>query len=106
MVRVAIGQATVAPFALLIFLNALEQMSTTEFGPQCGSDIDLGVSELPEKKITQPQFAAGADNQIGIEQMPRVKMTRYRILINFQMIKPAIGRRHNHEEAKRVDQST
>src|SRR5438045_2159079 len=69
MVRVAIGQATVAPFTLLIFLDALQQVSTTEFGPQCGSHIDLGVGKLPEKKITQPHFAAGADNQIGIGQM-------------------------------------
>ena len=74
MVRVVIGQPTVAPFALLIFGDAFQQVSTTELGPQRGSHIDLGISKLPEKKIAQPHFTAGADNKIGIRQMPSVKM--------------------------------
>ena len=56
-VRLGMVQSPVPPLTLLIFRNPLEQMRPTKIRPQGGSYIDLGISELPQKKVTQAHLA-------------------------------------------------
>ncbi len=66
--------------------DAFEEVSAAEFWPERGSDVDLGVGELPEKKIAQAHFAAGADDEIGVGQVTGVEVLRDDFFGNFQVL--------------------
>src|SRR5271167_2191851 len=54
---VSVVQPAVAPLALLIFRDALEQMHSAKIRPQSRSHINLGIRQLPQQKITEPHLA-------------------------------------------------
>ena len=58
-------QAAVAALALLKGDDRFVQMPLLEVRPECIRDPDLGISNLPEKKIADAEFTAGQDQEIG-----------------------------------------
>src|SRR4029078_7716992 len=75
-IRIA-GEATIAPFALLVFLDAFQQMYSAKFGPKGGSHVNICVCQLPQQEIAQAHLAAGAYYQIWIGQVFGVEMPGY-----------------------------
>src|SRR6185295_7037223 len=57
------------------------EFAATEVGPQGRSEVELGVGELPEEKVTDSRFATGADQQVGIGQLMGIE-----ILLNTRLI--------------------
>src|SRR5208283_278730 len=85
-------QSAVAAVALLIFLNALEQLHAAKIRPQRLRHIDLRIGQLPEQEVTQPHLAAGAYYQVGIGQTPGVEIFTNRLLIDLHVLQAAIAR--------------
>jgi len=75
-------QPAVTPLALLVLGDPLDQVRPAEIRPQDRRHINLGVSQLPQQKITQPHLAAGANHQVRIRQMAGVKMPPDHLLID------------------------
>src|SRR5581483_1136659 len=78
-------QPAVPPLAPLIIRDRMQQICALEVGPQFGSDVDFGISNLPKQEIANAQLAAGADHQIRIRQAS-IKMSRDQLFIDVQMI--------------------
>lgn len=55
-----------AAVALRVVGDRGEEIGFGEIRPELGSDVDLGVAELPEEKIGKAEFARGADQEIGV----------------------------------------
>lgn len=47
-------------------MNGLDEIFTTEFGPQFLGHPKFAVTDLPEKKVTQSQFTTGPNDQIRV----------------------------------------
>ncbi len=67
------AEAAEAAFALLIVGDGLQKMEATKVGPQALRDEDLGVGDLPQKKVGDALLAGGANDQVGIGHVSRVK---------------------------------
>ncbi len=64
------GQAAVPAFTALVVQQRLEQMPAAEIGPQSVGDPDLGVGDLPQQEIGDPESrrwsgSAGPDRAAG-----------------------------------------
>ena len=51
--------AAVAPISSLVLQDGFEKMLATEIGPECRCYIDLGIGDLPQKKIADAHLTAG-----------------------------------------------
>src|SRR5688572_8883629 len=56
---------TIAPLALLEVQDCLQEMVSSKIGPERFRDVDFRVSDLPEKKVTDPKLAARSNQQVG-----------------------------------------
>src|SRR5207245_1319357 len=54
------------PVAPLVVEDGLEQIAPGDVGPQHRRHVQLGVSELPQQEVRDPQLTRGADQQIGV----------------------------------------
>ena len=75
-------QTAVAPLALLVVDQRVEQARARKIRPQSFGDVNFGVGDLPEKKIADAHFAAGANQKIGIGQARGVQMLGDRLLVH------------------------
>src|ERR1035438_10492843 len=68
-VPVTVVQPAIAPLALLVFRDALEQVQPAKIRPQSRGHVDLCVSELPQQEVAQPHLTGRAADKIWILQM-------------------------------------
>ena len=68
--------AAVAALAALEVEDRLEQVAAAEVGPEGRGHPDLGVGDLPEQEVRDPQLARGADQQVGVGLARRVEVAR------------------------------
>src|SRR5262245_56379472 len=66
--------AAVAALPLLEVEDRLEQVATAEVGPEGARHPDLGVRDLPEEEVADPQLPGGADHQVGVGLARRVEI--------------------------------
>src|SRR5262249_60100421 len=64
----------VAPLALLVVEDGLEEVLPPEVGPENVRDPDLGVRDLPQQEVRDPHLAARADEEVGIGLARRVEV--------------------------------
>src|SRR5262245_5701859 len=78
------GSATSAPAeaaaAAGVLVDRGAQVLGAEVRPQRVDEDELGVGELPEQEIRDPQLARGPDQEIGIGQVGRVEAIGDRLL--------------------------
>ena len=55
--------------------------SLAEVRPERVGEDELGVGELPEQEVREPQLARGADQQVGVGQLGRVELRGERVLV-------------------------
>ena len=60
---------TVAPLALLELGHRAFKLMFGKVRPQGIGEHELGVRQLPQKKVAEPLFAAGPDQEIGIRHI-------------------------------------
>src|SRR5713101_9498212 len=66
-------QSTEPAAALLIIEHGLEQVYTPKVRPQCFSNVNLGISALPQQKVGNAEFTAGTHQQIELGQVAGVQ---------------------------------
>jgi hypothetical protein len=64
------------PFSFLIIDERLEEFPAPEIRPQDRRDPDLGIGDLPEQKIGDPELPARPDEQVGIRNSRRIQVSR------------------------------
>src|SRR5947209_5980152 len=77
---------TVAALPASELLDRIEQVLFLEIRPQLRCDVDLGIGELPEKKIRKAQLAGGADEQVRIRVIARVKVFAEHLRIDHRFV--------------------
>src|SRR5213594_1251105 len=68
------GHSSVPPLTLLEIDDGLQELTFAEIGPERLRHPDLGVSDLPQKEVADPQLAAGPDEKIRIGLARRVQV--------------------------------
>src|SRR5207245_10193542 len=67
-------QSAISAFPLLVGDDGFVKMPLFKVRPQGLGHPNLGISDLPQEKITDSQFAAGSTQQIGIRLAGSIKM--------------------------------
>src|SRR5437762_7172602 len=67
-------QSAISAFPLLVGDDGFVKMPLFKVRPQGLGHPNLGISDLPQEKITDSQFAAGSNQQIGIRLAGSVKI--------------------------------
>src|SRR5690625_2769586 len=79
------GQAAEAPFAGGKVLERRAKMAGIEVRPQHIGKVQLGVGQLPQKKIGQPLFAAGANEQIRRRDRKSTRQNSSHVAISYDL---------------------
>ena len=58
------------PFAVLVVPDRLVEMFAPERGPESRGDVHLGIGQLPEQEVADPEFPAAADQEVGVGDAP------------------------------------
>jgi hypothetical protein len=64
-----------------ILIQGILHILAGKIRPQTVAEIKLGVSELPQQKITQSVLTTGADEQIWIGALPERKLASENLFI-------------------------
>src|SRR5260221_1586188 len=78
------------PFPSLVIGDCLIELFAAKVGPKTLADDDLGICELPEKKIADPEFPARPDKQVGIGNVFRREVLRNQALVDFPGVNLAL----------------
>src|SRR6267154_6614358 len=70
----AFSDSAVSSIPFPEIFDGFEEVFPGEIGPELGSDVHLGVGELPEEKIREAHFAGGADEEVGVGVVAGVEM--------------------------------
>ena len=58
------------------------QVALAEVRPERVDEHELGVGDLPEQEVRDPQLAGRADEQVGVGQLRRVQLRGERVLVD------------------------
>jgi len=64
--RKLLGCLSKPSLAVLVVKHGTEEVILPKIGPEGFCEIEFGIGNLPQKKITYPVLPAGANKEIGI----------------------------------------
>src|SRR5439155_22215965 len=76
-----LAPAEAAPAAGVIVEGGGELL-LAEVGPERVDEGKLGVGELPQEEVRDPQLAGGTDQQVGVGHPGRIQVRRERLLVD------------------------
>src|SRR5438876_7407593 len=80
-----------APAPRRVLLEGGAQLGLAEVGPPAVDEDELGVGELPEQEVRDPELAGGADEEIGIGHLGRVQVRGDELFVDVFRFRPALG---------------
>src|SRR5436305_9330422 len=80
-----------APAPRRVLLERGAQLGLAEVGPPAVDEDELGVGELPEQEVRDPELAGGADEKVGIWHLGRVQVRGDERLVDVVRFRPALG---------------
>src|SRR5215208_6604226 len=66
------------------------KLAGAEVGPQRVDEHELGVRELPEEEVRDPELAARPDQQVGIGKVRRMEVRRDHVLVDLPRLDAAV----------------
>src|SRR5207253_4164841 len=76
-----LAPAEAAPAAGVVVEGGAE-LPLAEIGPERVDEDELGVGELPQEEVRDPQLAGGTDQKVGVRHVGRVEIGRERFLVH------------------------
>src|SRR6266540_4234527 len=93
--EVPLPAAEAAPAAGVVVESGAE-LVLAEIGPERVDEDQLGIGELPQEKVRNPQLAGGTDQEVGVRHLGRIEISRERLLVHlFAARDGAVGRVHD-----------
>src|SRR6266581_9699414 len=79
--EVPLTPAEAAPAAGVVVESGAELL-LAEIGPERVDEDQLGVGELPQEEVGDPQLAGSTDQKIGVGHLGRIEVGRERLLVH------------------------
>src|SRR4051812_32444422 len=98
--RLGLVHAAIAALPALEVEDRLIEVPAPEVGPEGVGHPDLGVGDLPEQEVGDPQLARGTDHQVGVCLAGGVEVASDRLLVD---VRPLAGGPVGDDAAAGVD---
>src|SRR5262245_54710893 len=85
------GKTSIASIPLLVSNDRFKEVFHAKVGPECVSHPDLGISNLPKKKIADAKFTAGSHHQVRVRQASGVEAGGEGCFVDFRHAPIVVG---------------